>query len=573
MMNIVLFKAPHFELEEDNFRAKFINGFAWTGIALLTVGLIFYALFPVGDFTVFILSALIAVLIGSLYLLHKRRVTTAGWIIVILGWLGIGVQAYTADGVKDVIIVAYIAIGLLASIIISRTAGTLVILSSIAVVAWLSALEAGGIFVAREQDPITYARDLAFVFITIATLVYFSTTSLRDAIRRANKSESQLRETNRSLQELNLNLEERVASRTSELQAAHDRNERRARQFEAVSQVSRAITSNQGIESLLDLLTRVISEKFGYYHVGIFLVDDNREFAVLRAANSEGGKHMTARNHRLRIGQTGIVGFVTATGMPRIALDVGTDAVFFDNPDLPDTRSEMALPLQLSGRILGALDVQSIHANAFQPEDVDVLATLADQVAVAIQNVQTFEINQRYLEEARRSASSYLNESWRALTPGAQTWGYAITNNTVTMLDQGQYMPMLTEGSARVGPVLENGQAASLAVPIRLAGRAVGALRVQLPDHEWDPDEVDIITAVAERLSLALESTTLLEATQKRAEIERLTADITGKIGSTTQIDSILRTAAEELSRVLGGSDVLVQIQPNVLEAGDVRSR
>jgi GAF domain-containing protein len=259
--------------------------------------------------------------------------------------------------------------------------------------------------------------------------------------------------------------------------------------------------------------------------------------------------------------------------MPRIALDVGTDAVFFDNPDLPDTRSEMALPLQLSGRILGALDVQSIHANTFQPEDVDVLATLADQVAVAIQTVQTFEINQRYLEEARRSASSYLNESWRALTPGAQTWGYAITNNTVTLLDQGQYMPMLTEGSARVGPVLENGQAASLAVPIRLAGRAVGALRIQLPDHEWDPDEVDIITAVAERLSLALESTTLLEATQKRAEIERLTADITGKIGSTTQIDSILRTAAEELSRVLGGSDVLVQIQPNVLEAGDVRSR
>jgi GAF domain-containing protein len=148
-----------------------------------------------------------------------------------------------------------------------------------------------------------------------------------------------------------------------------------------------------------------------------------------------------------------------------------------------------------------------------------------------------------------------------------QTWGYSIAGNAVRPLDKPIRDPLILDVSANGEPAYESGARAGLAVPIRLAGKVVGALHVHLPEHEWESDEIDIAQAVADRLSLALETTTLLEATQKRAEIERLTADITGKIGSSTRIDSILRTAAEELSRVLGGSDVLVQIHSNAIEA------
>ena len=165
----------------------------------------------------------------------------------------------------------------------------------------------------------------------------------------------------------------------------------RARQFEAISQVVRAISSIQDLETLLPQITKVISEQFNIYHAGIFLLDDNREFAVLRAANSEGGKKMLAREHKLAVGQTGIVGFVTATGQPRIASDVGTDAVFFDNPDLPNTHSEIALPLRYAGQIIGALDVQSTKSNAFNQDDIEILITLADQVATAIKNTLALE--------------------------------------------------------------------------------------------------------------------------------------------------------------------------------------
>jgi GAF domain-containing protein len=563
-----LFSLPSFENDEDNFRAKFINGFAWVTIVLLALGITPYLLSPGGDLTIVVLSGLILVLLISLFLLRRGRVTASGWVIVILGWLGIGFQAFTADGVKDVIIMAYIAIGLLASIVVSQRAGVVIILSSIGVIAVLSWREANGLFLAREQDPLIYGRDLGFIFISIAILIYISTTSLKDAISRANKSEGDLRASNDSLRELNQTLEERVTSRTAELALANQRNERRAKQFEAIAQVARAITTNQNLADLLPLLVQVTSEKFGFYHAGIFLLDEEREFAELRAANSDGGRRMIAREHKLRVGQTGIVGYVAATGTPRIALDVGADAAYFNNPDLPNTRSEMALPLRVSGEITGVLDVQSTESNAFKEEDIEVLSTLADQVAIAIQNARSYEITQKYLDEAQRTTGSYLQDSWSTLSSAqSKLMGYSVSGNSLKPLkapvDTALFSKLGTDGEAAI----ENGEKAKLAVPIRLAGSIVGAVHVQLPEeHEWETDEIDIAQAVADRLSLALESATLLEATQKRAEIERVTADITGRIGSTTQFDSILRTAAEELSRVLGGSDVLVQIQSEALD-------
>lgn len=228
-----------------------------------------------------------------------------------------------------------------------------------------------------------YSRDLTGVLCHCTDL--FSTTSLRDAITRANKSEESLRASNESLQELNQNLEARVsAARTTDLELANQRNEKRARQFEAIAQVARATTANQNLETILPSLAELISKQFGFYHTGVFLLDESREFAELRATNSDGGRRMLARGHKLAIGQSGIVGFVSATGKPRIALDVEADAAFFNNPDLPNTHSEMALPLRVGDQIIGVLDVQSIASNAFQEEDIDALSTPADQVAIAI---------------------------------------------------------------------------------------------------------------------------------------------------------------------------------------------
>ncbi|MCC6298544.1 MAG: GAF domain-containing protein [Anaerolineales bacterium] len=558
---------PVFENDEDNFRAKFINGFAWAGVALLTLGLIPYLISPGRSFIVFVLPILIVIFLVALYLLRRGNVLASSWLIVGLSWLGIAFQSFTSNGVRSSFVIAFIAIGLLASIVINSRTGGLILLASIGVIALLAFGEANGSIMPVTQPPFVYGRNLGLIFFAVFFLIYLSATSLRDAISRANKSEEGLQASNTSLRELNQTLEERVGIRTAELEQANRRNARRARQFEAIAQVTKAAAANQSLQDLLELLVRVIGEKFDYYHAGIFLLDDNREYAELRAANSDGGRRLLNRNHRLGVGQTGIVGIVAAAGEPRIAFDVGADAAFFNNPDLPDTHSEMALPLKAAGLIIGALDIQSTEHNAFSQDDIEVLSTLADQVATAIQSARYYETTQKLVEEAQRVSGSYLQDSWQSLKSQERLLGFVAVDSAVKPaerpIDTATYSKVAKSGQ----PTVENGETPRLVMPLMLAGNSVGILNINLnEDHVWESDEIDIAKAVAERLSLALEAATLLETTQKRAEIERLTSEITGKIGSTTQFDSILRTAAEELSQALGGSDVLVQIQPGTTE-------
>jgi GAF domain-containing protein len=556
------FSPPVFESDADNFRAKFINGFAWFGILVLIFAIASGGLNFRTSTTDTVLLGLVGVLGLALYFLHRGSINTSGSIIIVLGWFGLTYQAYSAAGVKDAVIPAYIAIALLASIIIGWTYGGVVILFSIGAIAALALLEVNNVIAPDVSLPLEFARDLSLVFLAISALIYFSTTSLRDAIARANKSEASLRTSNKELQELNQSLEERVASRTAELELANQRNQKRAKQFEAIAQVARATATNESLETLLPRLASLISEQFGFYHAGIFLLDEDRTNAELRAANSEGGKRMLARGHKLQVGQTGMVGFVSAIGTPRIALDVGDDAIYFDNPDLPNTRSEMALPLRVANEIIGVLDVQSIVSNAFQEEDIEILSTLADQVAIAIQNARTYEKMQELVEEAQKESGTYLQDTWRILQSEETTIGYQVNNGKVNPLTRPLMSVHVKKAMKERQTVTESGRNAALAIPIRLRDEVIGVMDIRTPaEHEWDEDEVDIAEAVADRLSLALETSLLLKSTQRRADIERITADISGKIGATTQFDSILRTAAEELSRVLGGSEVLVQIQ------------
>ncbi|HNR01053.1 MAG TPA: response regulator [Anaerolineaceae bacterium] len=231
------------------------------------------------------------------------------------------------------------------------------------------------------------------------------------------------------LRDLVETLESRVRERTRQLAEQNEALQLRSRQLQTVADVARNIVSTRQVDSLLELVTRLVSERFGFYHSGIFLLDEASEYAVLRAASSPGGIKMLERKHKLRVGQVGIVGYVTGTGEPRIATDVGADAVFFNNPDLPETRSEMALPLKLGDLIIGALDVQSIEPDAFTQEDIALFTTLADQISVAIENANAYEVSQQNLEEMKeldRVKSQFLaNMSHELRTPLNSVIGFS----------------------------------------------------------------------------------------------------------------------------------------------------
>ena len=366
-------------------------------------------------------------------------------------------------------------------------------------------------------------------------------------------------------------LEQRVEERTTELAESAQQLQKRAAQFETIAQLARTINTIQDSETLLHKITQLVSVSFGFYHVGLFLLDESRQYAVLSAANSEGGERMLARKHRLKVGSQGIVGYVTSSGSPRIALDTGTDAVFFNNPDLPATRSEMALPLRTGKTIVGALDVQSTESNAFAEEDVEVLSILADVISVAIENARLFEESQKVLTEAQAVFSESTQEAWRKLTTNRETIGYELYGASIRPLKKPlksvEIRKALETGQVAITATGKNKKAAGLAVPIKLREQVVGTININLPeDREWDSGEVDIAQALAERVGIAVENATLLEESRRRATMESMIGDISAKISASAEVERIMQVAVGELRQALGASEVSLEIGPNEAE-------
>jgi len=481
-----------------------------------------------------------AVITAGATFLARRGITIPGRILVpsLLTFVA-ALIAYSRYGLYHISVTGFPVIVVLAGLLLGiRGAFAFALLGSIAA-AWLGYADINGI------SPFSATSQTGYDDIVVATVLLFTTASvLRIIIQRLTESfreaESYTRAqevANRELQDLQKELEQRVEQRTTELQETVE-------QLQTISQVSQTISGIQNLEELLPRVTELISQRFEIYHTGIFLVDDRNEYAVLQAANSAGGKNMLARGHRLAIGAQGIVGNATSTGKARIALDVGEDAVYFDNPDLPDTRSEIALPLKVAGHTFGALDLQSTQPNAFDETDIQTLSILADQVAIAIQNARSFEQRRQAAEEAEIAYRQMTDQTWRQVTTQKKVLGF-------------EY-----DGTAPKPITKVSKDKSSLNIPLLLRGHAIGKIKLSAldPGRTWTDDELAVAQAAAERTALTLESARLLEEAQRQAAKEQIISEGATRVSAALDIGNILQTTAKELERALGSSDIIIQL-------------
>ena len=376
------------------------------------------------------------------------------------------------------------------------------------------------------------------------------------------------------LSETLLNLERRVAERTTDLEIARHQSEKRANQLLAVGELSKFVNSEQNVDTLLSLITRLASERFGFYHSGIFLIDETKQYAILQAANSEGGQSMLKRGHKLKVGESGIVGYVARFGQARIALDVGLDAVFFNNPDLPTTRSEMALPLKLRDVTIGVLDVQSEKPGAFTEDDANTLSILADQIAIAIENARLFSQTQTTLSEVQALYRQNLQEGWKTFSREEGVIGFVQSLGGGKKLSEPigstEIQQALNRGETMVMQPNGKSEEPSIIVPIKLRGQVIGVMRIQAPekDKQWTTNEINLSEAVSERLSLALENARLIQESQRQVIKEQAISEITSKIGSSINLENVLQTAVEELGRSIPGSEVIIKLKEENVNGG-----
>jgi GAF domain-containing protein/HAMP domain-containing protein len=358
------------------------------------------------------------------------------------------------------------------------------------------------------------------------------------------------------LRELMGGLEQRVAERTREL-------ERRAVQLATAAEVSHVATSVLDPDELIRQTVDLIRDHFSFYYVGLFLLDETKRWAMLRAGTGEPGRQMLEAGHRLQVGGESMVGWCTANAQARIALDVGEEAVRFDNPLLPETRSEMALPLISRGQVIGALTVQSTEVAAFSDEDISALQTMADHLAVAIDNARLFSEIRASLEETQVIHRQYLREAWEGFIslPEAKS-GYRYTEPGLTSPGEA-WLPAMTKAVQQGDAVtaVDGGEGVELAVPITLRGQTIGALGLRRDEASgWTEDDVAVVRAAAEHIALTLENRRLFEETRRRARHEQIIREITTKMRRSTDLDTILQTTVQELAKLLGTSRTFVRL-------------
>lgn len=345
-------------------------------------------------------------------------------------------------------------------------------------------------------------------------------------------------------------------------------SERRAMELRAATEVAEAISSILDIETLLPQVVQVIRERFDLYYAGLFLVDEAGRWAVLRAGTGAAGQAMLAADHRLLVGGESMIGTAISGQRARIALDVGEEAVRFDNPHLPETRSEMALPLISRGGVIGAMTIQSTEADAFSAEDIVVLQTVANQVAVAIDNARLFAESRRALDEMEAVQRRYLGQAWSEFLQTQMFSGYQQSREGLSPL-AAALLPDVDRVLAAGGqPLVDTGAdtpsgAAKLVVPIKFREQPIGALGLKADvTREWSGEDIALAEAIAEQLALAAENLRLLDETQRRAARERLTREITDKMRRATSVEDLIETAAREVASAFGSSDTFVQLGP-----------
>jgi GAF domain-containing protein len=386
---------------------------------------------------------------------------------------------------------------------------------------------------------------LTGMFLVISAIIAIGLHTFQQEFTKTQQAARQMLD---ELQGEHSTLEQRVEERTAGLA-------QKTEQLRATSYIARKTAEVQDLQTLLNTVAKLVTDQFGFYHTGIFLINETGDQAVLQAASSEGGQRMIERGHSLSIGIQGIVGHVAAQKRPRIALDVGTDAVFFNNPDLPMTRSELALPLIIRNKVLGVLDIQSDKPEAFSVDDIDVLQTLSDQVAIAIENARLMDETQAAIMQLEALTNIRTRESWSKKLREK--------NRVFTYTPLGLRAEKLSQNDDK-----------AISASIMLRGQKIGSISISRKDNTtWSKTDRALIEEVASQVGLAVDNIRLLEEATQRAKQEETVGKLAARFSQSLDLDTLLQTAARELGQLPDVSEVSVFVGQETEQTSQPKQR
>ncbi len=427
----------------------------------------------------------------SLFVAMRRGfVKITGYLFAIGIWLLLSLLLWQGGGVQDTAFMAYFIAILMASLLADRWM-TLAISGLTIAVGWaLVFRESAGLLPTIPATASEIMIAYSFILVAAGVLVYLLVAGLRNAVARVEKS-------NQELQELSLQLEKRVQERTQALAVA--------------AEVGRRISRIQNLDKLLAESVELIRERFALYHVQVYLADSAGQNLSLKASAGTVGRQLLARGHRLPIRWGSINGMAATDKKPVLIADTDNNPLFHANSLLPFTRSELAVPLLVGERLVGVLDLQSERTEVLTNDSLPIYQSLADQLAVAVENIQLLREAERAQQEAEQYAKLVSHSEQ------LEDWGDAETKKIMGVRYD---LNTLEEYD---GPVVAEIGSQALRVPIMMANESFGTIQVEADgNREWTDESRALVTAVAQQIGQRAKNLRLLvEADRYRAEAQQ----------------------------------------------------
>ena len=334
------------------------------------------------------------------------------------------------------------------------------------------------------------------------------------------------------VQTLVTGLESRVADRVKDL--------------EATLEVGRLATSIQNAEQLLPRLADAIRESFDLYYTQIYLLDEARRYAILQAGTGQVGRRLIRQKHRIDLEETSIVSRTVQSQRSVLVTDTESSSIHLPNPLLPDTRSELAIPLSVGGNLLGVVDMQAIEPGTFNEENVRVFESMATQIAGALQSNNALGEAAQAIRRADELNRRLTRENWEGYLGRAASGervGYQYDLESPTPINSKQDLETL----------MPEDTASRAKIPIRLGSQQVGNILVgDAEGKEWSPDELRLIEDVAARVAQSIEQLRAFDETESRARELAIVAEVSARATSTLDANDLLKSVADLTKKSFG---------------------
>ncbi len=552
-------RSPTFEDLEKTRRAKNLNTILLSLLLVFTL----YSIYPITSQEIGpIITAVIIlfILVGMLALLRRGHVQLTGILLTTVIWLAIIVAMGTFGGIRNSGFATIIVAVIIANLTLGIRAGIAFTGMSILAAIALGVAEQREMLPQYAYEPTTtilISHSLTLVMASL--LLYLTIRDLITAMRTAIQNEQITRQTNKELETSRSTLE----VRTQVL-------ERRNIALQAIAEVAQLSASIQDEESFLDHISHLLSEKFAFEHVGIYIIDDREEFMFLRAANDEAGKELLNNQHSLPVTSGEFLHDLTVE-IPWLNFQIGDTSYHIFAPILlTDIKTTLSFPLSARSHLIGLLNMQT-KASPQLGEELEVLQTLADQIAISLENLRLVTRLQAQVKEINILTGRTIQDAWKEVR-GGQSLGF--------QYDRLQIVPASELFPAKVANQLRTGQSvhytqqgkrpfARLLAPIVIRGESIGVIGYEEgPDHQWQAEEIAVLETIASRVGLAIENARLLNEAQLRAKREQKVASAASHIRETLDLETVLRTAAQEFKQTFALSEAEVRLT----DPGRIRS-